>query len=457
MASCISADDKLRSRLSPALILLSLAQFVIALDYSIIYVALPDIAGSLQLPDAHAQWIVSAYGVIFAGFLLAGGRLCDAAGAKNMFVFAMALFSLASLLGGITTSAAALIVARGIQGLGAALLQPAIIALISHYFRPGQERANALTVWSAVGAAGLVAGVVLGGLFTQLSWRLVFLVNVPIGLICIWSARRYFLAIVRPAQRQKLPLLSSLLGTLSVLSIVLAMTSLADHGLDHINTHRGLGASAILLSLFLLGERYGRRPLVGRGIRRLVSLQRGSIASALYMASVGTELFLLTLLMQAHYSYSALQTGLVFIPLTLMIIVGNAIAGKLFTRIPAPRVLRWGFLLGAAGLLAIVFSLEEHIDWFLFIPGLLLSGVGHGMIYTAKFVVGMHEVPDEQQGIASGLMVTAQYASGAIALALMVIILNAYAGMTGFQYGFAALIGFALLGALLTEEISKTV
>lgn len=454
MASCISADDNLRSRLSFTLITLSLAQFVIALDYSIIYVALPNIAASLQLADAHAQWIVSAYGVIFAGFLLAGGKLCDAAGAKNIFVFAVALFSLASLLGGITTSAAALIVARGMQGLGAALLQPSIIALISHHFSSGREREKALTVWSAVGAAGLVAGVVLGGLFTQICWRLVFLVNVPIGLICIWFARRYFYASVRPARRKKLPLLSSLSGTVSVLGIVLAMTSLADHGLNHINTHRWLGASAIFLSLFLLGEKYGRQPLVGRGIRRLVSLRRGSISSALYMASVGTELFLLTLLMQEHYGYSAWQTGLLFIPLTLMIIVGNAIAGKLFMRIPALRVLRWGFLLGAAGLLLIVFSLER-IDWLLFIPGLLLSGVGHGMIYTAKFVVGMSEVPDEQQGIASGVMITAQYASGAIALALMVIILNGHAGVAGFQYGFAALIGFALLGALLTKDMGK--
>ncbi|MFE8152001.1 MFS transporter [Brenneria goodwinii] len=457
MTNCIPEDDNLLPRLSLTLIVLSLAQFVIALDYSIIYVALPSIANSLQLADAHAQWIVSAYGVIFAGFLLVGGRLCDAIGAKSMFIFALTLFSLASLLGGMTTSAAALIVARGIQGLGAAFMQPAIIALISHHFSPGRERAKALTVWSAVGAAGLVAGVVLGGLFTQISWRLVFLVNVPIGLICIWSARRYFHAIVRPAQRQRLPLWSSLLGTLSVLSIVLAMTSLADHGLHHINTHRWFGMTAISLSLFLLGEKYGKQPLVGRGVRRLVSLQRGSLSSALYMASVGTELFLLTLLMQDHYGYSALQTGLLFIPLTLMIIVGNAVAGKLFTRMAALRVLRWGFLLGATGLLLIVFSLEEQIDWLWFIPGLLLSGVGHGMIYTAKFVVGMHEVPDEQQGIASGLMITAQYASGAIALALMVIVLNLHPGMAGFQYGFAALIGFALLGALLTEDIGKSV
>ncbi|MCG8709355.1 MFS transporter [Brenneria sp. 4F2] len=457
MPACLAASPRRRWRLAPVLYVLSSAQFVIALDYSIIYVALPNIASSLQLADAHAQWIVSAYGVIFAGFLLAGGRLCDAVGAKKMFMLAMALFSLASLLGGLTTSAAALIVARGVQGLGAALLQPAIIALISHHFSPGRERAKALTLWSSVGAAGLVAGVVLGGLFAQFSWRLVFLVNVPIGLICIWSARRYFHRMVCPAPRQKLPLLSSLLGTASVLSMVLAMASLAEHGLDHINTHRWLGATTIFSSLFLFGEKYGRQPLVTREVRGVVSLQRGSIASALYMASVGTELFLLTLLTQAHYGYSALQTGLLFIPLTLMIIVGNAAAGKLFARMAALRVLCWGFLLGAAGLLLIVISLRTQIVWLGFIPGLLLSGVGHGMIYTAKFVVGMHDVPDERQGGASGLMITAQYASGAISVALMVIVLNHHPGMAGFQYGFAALIGFALLGALLTAEISNTV
>ncbi|KAA8998853.1 MFS transporter [Affinibrenneria salicis] len=457
MAEGIAEGRGGRARLSITLLVLSLAQFVIALDYSIIYVALPEIAGALQLADAHAQWIVSAYGVIFAGFLLAGGRLCDAVGAKNMFIIAMALFSLASLLGGVTTSAHALIVARGVQGLGAALLQPAIIALISHHFRPGRARARALTVWSAVGAAGLVAGVVLGGLFAQFSWRLVFLVNVPPGLACIWSARRYFLVVVRPTTRQSLPLMAAVLATLSVLSIVLAMTSLAGHGLNHIDTHRWFGASAVFILLFWLGEKYGGRPLVAHGLRRLASLRRGSIASALYMASVGSELFLLTVLMQNHYGYSALLTGLVFIPLTLMIIVGNAIAGRLFSAFAAVRVLRWGFLAGGVGLLLILYSLEARIVWPGFIGGLLLSGVGHGMIYTAKFVVGMHEVPDEQQGVASGLMITAQYASGAVAVALIVVILNAWSGMAGFHYAFAALTGFALLGALLTEDISATV
>ncbi|ATA21131.1 MFS transporter [Gibbsiella quercinecans] len=451
MTGCISAPDGTLTRLSLTLAALSLAQFVIALDYSIIYVALPNIAASLHLVPAHAQWVVSAYGVVFAGFLLVGGRCCDAFGARSMFVLAMALFSLASLWGGMTASATALVIARGVQGLGAAFLQPAIIALISHHFSAGHARAKALTVWSTVGAAGLVAGVVLGGAFTQLSWRLVFLVNVPLGALCIWAAFRYFRVACRTVPRQRLPLLAALLGTLSVLGVVMAMSALAEHGLDHPVTHRWLGMTTVLLWLFLLGEKHSRQPLVACGLRNLAGLQRGCTASGLYMASVGTELFLLTLLLQNHYGYSAWQTGLFFMPLTLMIITGNMIAGKLFARLPAAGVLARGFMIGAAGLLLIACSLGENMAWLVFIPGLLLSGIGHGMIYTAKFVVGTDDVPDEQQGGASGLMVTAQYASGAVALALMVIILQVNPGMSGFHFGFAALTGFAVIGAVLAQ------
>ncbi|MEA9388960.1 MFS transporter [Acerihabitans sp. TG2] len=453
MATCFLDLGKKNS----PLVALSLAQFVIALDYSVIYVALPEIARSMQLTGSHVQWVVSAYGVMFAGFLLMGGRLCDAFGARKIFILAMTLFSLASLLGGMSTGASVLVAARGLQGLGAALLQPAIIALISHYYRLERDRVTALTVWSAVGAAGLVAGVVLGGLFIQLSWRLVFLINLPLGWFCLWSARRSFHGVIPLSPSQNIPLLPSLLATLSVVSMVMAMMSLADHGLNHIETHRWLGVSAIASLCFLLGEKYGNRPLVVRELRRLTSLHRGSIASILYMASLGSELFLLTMLLQGHYGYSAMRTAFMFIPLTLMIIAGNGVAGKLFRLIAPLNVLRGGFIVGAAGLWLMTISLTGQTGWASFTAGLLLSGVGHGMVYTATFVVGMTEVPEALQGAASGLMVTAQYTAGAIALAVLVSILSAYQGISGFYYGFSTLLGLSLLGALLAEEYDQTV
>lgn len=431
------------------LAVISLAQFVIALDYSIVYLALPAMAKSLALDAALSQWIVSAYGLAFAGFLLPGGRICDRLGAHNAFVVSLSLFSIASLLGGLAPSGAWLMLARGAQGVSAAVLQPAIVSLIARHFTPGAARAKALSIWGAVGAAGLVAGVVLGGLFTLASWRLVFFVNVPIAWLCLWLGKRPQRDSEAADMAARIPWWSSLLGTLAVTSVVLWLTSLAQRGMDNAHSHAWAGAAAVLLGLFLINETRGPQPLVARELRHLHTLRTGCWASAFYMASLGAEFFLLTLLLQNVYGYGALNAGLAFLPLAVMIIIGNVLAGKLISGQPAVKVLFWGFALGAAGLWLMALAVMGRIPHGLILPGLLISGLAHGMIYTANFVVGLTALPQDKQGAAGGLMVTAQYAGGAIALSMLVMLLGYYPGVTGFFYAFGLLTFFACAGALV--------
>ena len=430
------------------LMVLSFAQFVIALDYSIIYVALPEITRGLSLANTHAQWVVSAYGLFFAGFLLLGGRLCDRYGSGFVFLLASSVFGVASLLGGLSPNGELLMLARALQGISAAAMQPAIISLISSRFAEGSERAKALSIWGAVGASGLVAGVVLGGVFTVISWRLVFYVNVPLVLICVlagYSSMRQDKD--RTRAQAKIPVMASIIGTAAVLSFVLLLTLVTEQQQYQQVLPLLSLIVAVLAVVFLLIERFAARPLIERDVRPIRTLRIGCAASAFYMAGVGSEFFIVTLLLQDGYGINAFTTGIMFLPLSITIILGNMLAGRLIGRYRANQVLFAGFLVGGGGIALIAMTLNG-VSWQpFFFTGMVISGLGHGLIYTAKFVVGIRGIPEDKQGAASSLMVTAQYASGAITLALLVIILSFTSGMVSYQLAFALLVLFCVLGA----------
>ncbi|WP_063915348.1 MFS transporter [Burkholderia stagnalis] len=426
---------------------LSFAQFMIALDYSIIYVALPEISNGLHIDDSVSQWIVSSYGLLFAGFLLVGGRICDRYGPASAFAVSIAIFGAASLLGGIAPDGTFLLLARAIQGVSAAILQPAIIALIAGNFPEGRERARALSIWGAVGASGLVAGVVLGGLLALVSWRLIFVINGPVALACLLLGQRYFARNTAAPDAARIPLLASLFGTVAVLSFVLWLTLQAEYGWTHPWTRIVFTASVVLLAIFAIAEAKLPLPLIQRDLRAIRSLKLGCAASALYMASVGSEFFLITLLLQKLYGYDVWTTGLLFLPLSITIILGNMLAERILRRYAAGRVLAFGFVLGAAGLLYLALRIGYRDYWLDVFPGLLVSGLGHGIIYTSKFVVGIRGITEQQQGAASSLMVTAQYGSGSIALALLVITLGIGEPAHAYAAAFALTAFFAILGA----------
>ena len=435
------------------LAVLSVAQFLIALDYSIIYIALPSVAADLGLAPSLAQWIISAYAVMFAGFLVVGGRLTDRIGAKRLFVAAIVFFGVASAVGGAAAGGGVLLAARGAQGLGAALLQPAILGLIGTTFPAGPARSRALAVWGAVGASGLAAGAVLGGLLTTASWRLTFVINVPLTLLCAAGA----LVWIRSAAAttaERIPLRGAVLGTGTVLTLVLGLTLGADRGWQAWPTLVSLALAVVLFAAFVAGERGA--PLIEPALRRVRTLRAGAVATALYMASVGSEFYLLTLLLQSMKDYDALQAGLAFVPLAVLVTAGNGAAGRAVRTYSPRTVLAAGFAFAAAGLLWLALAL--HGDSYVrdLLPGLLLSGFGHGVIYPVMFIIGTQDVPARHQGTAGALLTTSQYLSAAITVAVLTLVLGPAPDHAAFRTAFLVTAGAAVAGvALVTRRHAR--
>ncbi|MFL6071912.1 MAG: MFS transporter [Mycobacteriales bacterium] len=444
------------SRSAPApgavLAVLSIAQFLIALDYSIIYVALPSIAADLDVQPQLAQWIVSAYAVLFAGFLVVGGRLSDRIGAGRLFILAMVVFGLASAVGGAAGDGAVLLAARGVQGLGAALLQPAVLGLIGTTFDTGPARSRAVAVWGSVGALGLAAGAILGGLLTTISWRLIFEVNVPLTLLCAAGAAVWVRGARDNRPTDRVPLLASALGTGTVLTLVLGLTLTSDRGWGSPLTLGCLGLALVLFGWFVRNERLAVAVLVEPVLRGTRSLRIGAAATALYMASVGSEFFLVTLLLQDRKGYTPLQAGLAFLPLALMITAGSTTAGRAVRRLPPAIVLSGGFAVAAVGLAWLSFTLHGDSYAVDLLPGLLLSGFGHGAIYTSMFIIGTRDVPESHQSTAGALLTTSQYLAGALTLAVLTLALGGSPGDGEFRTAF--LITTAAATAGLTTVVA---
>ncbi|MFE4972945.1 MFS transporter [Kitasatospora sp. NPDC056651] len=432
------------------LITLSAAQFLIALDFSVIFVALPDIGSDLELSGSAMQWVVSAYSVFFAGFLIVGGRVGDRLGARKLFMAALVIFGVASLLGGLAANAALLLVARGAQGVAAACLQPSILALVNTTFPAGRERTRALAVWGTVGASGLAAGVVIGGLLTTVSWRATFFVNLPFAVLCSLAAPRFLPGKAEQGRTAALNVLNAVLCTAMVLVSVLGLTLAADIGWTDPLTLGSFLVGVVLLALFTVRERGSGRPLVDPVLRRTRSLVMGCGSSALYMASVaGVEFYLVTLLLQDGRGYTPLAAGIAFLPLAACITFGNMIAGKLVGPLGVRRCLTLAFVVGAAGLLLLGLSARNHGYLVAMLPGLVVSGLGHGMIYTSMFVGGTREVDDRNQGVAGALMTTTQYAGGAFGVAALILVLGTHPGDGAFRTGFLLAGAVALAGAVL--------
>ncbi|MFB9908967.1 MFS transporter [Allokutzneria oryzae] len=432
-----------------ALAILAVAQFLIALDYSIVYVAMPSIGAELRLTESTVQWVISGYAVFFAGFLIVGGRAADRLGARRLFVGGLLVFGVAALAGGLAQEPTTLLLARAAQGIGAAVLQPAVLALLNTMFAAGPERNRALAVWGTTGASGLAAGVVLGGLLTTFSWRWVFLINLPLAAVCALAAPLLVIAGSAPRKTVPLNVLSAVLCTGTVLALAIALTSAASGGWASTTTLTGLGASLVLLVAFTVRERGSAGPLVDPVLRRTRSLVVGCGAAALYMASVGNEFFLVTLLLQQLRGLTPLQAGIGFLPLALAITAGNMVAGRLVNAFGSRRVLAVAFGIDAAGLLLLALLL--HGDSYLadLLPGLIISGLGHGLTFTTMFIAGTRDIADRNQGVGSALMTTAQYISGALGVAVLVLVLGPAPDAGRFMWAVLLTALFAAAGVVL--------
>ncbi len=452
-----------RDRRWVALALLAATQFVVVLDAAIVNVALPSIGRDLQFSQDDLSWVINAYTLTFGGFLLLGGRMADLIGRRVMFIGGLVLFSVASLAGGLAQSDIWLVAARAVQGLGAALVSPAALSLVTTIFADGAERNRAMGVWGAVAGSGGAAGVLLGGMLTQWAgWEWVLFVNVPIGLAAAALAPRLL-----PESRNDGPRRFDVAGavsvTLGVSMLVYALVDANSAGWGSAQTVVLLALSVLILGAFVAIERTSRAPLVPiPGIFRIRTISGVNVVAVLVAMSLFSMFFLITLYMQQVLGYDPLKAGISYLPLAGGIIVSAGIASGLITRFGFKPVLILGLVLTAAGLIwfAQISVNGTYVGDILF-PS-LLSAFGLGFAFVPMTVAAVAGVDEHEAGLASGLINTSQQVGGALGLAVLATIANSRtdslmetgsrlpnALTEGFQAALTVGAGFAVAGAVL--------
>lgn len=404
-----------------ALALLALAQLVFSLDLNIMFVALPRIGAALGFSSQSEQWVVSAYVVFAGGFMLLGGRISDVLGRRRAFVAALVLYALSSLAGGLAPDQAVIIIARAVQGIGGALLLPATLGLLATLFEEGPPSNRALAVWGGAGASGLSIGALFGDILTQgLSWPAVFFVNVPPAGVAAIAALRVIPADGPRASRRRFDVAGALTVTAGATLTVFVLVQ---------GPGTGWGSpliitAAVLAVAFLaaFGFAEARRPdaLLPPRLLRNRSLRSGAAATALYMATFGTLPYFLTVLLQTRLHLSALATGLGFLVPALAILTGTQLAGRAATRFGVRATLAGGFAIGAAGTAALALGFTAG-SYLALVPGMIVSGAGQGLTWTAMFTAVSTGVAPAEQGVANGLATTTLNLGEAIGLALLVV------------------------------------
>jgi EmrB/QacA subfamily drug resistance transporter len=445
-----------------ALALLAAAQFVVILDASIVNVALPSIGADLNFSQENLSWVVNAYVLVFGGFLLLGGRLADLLGRRRVFMIGLVLFALASLAGGLASTEAQLIIARAIQGLGAALLSPAALSLVTVLFEEGSERNKAMGVWGAVAGSGGAAGVLLGGMLTEWAgWEWVLFVNVPVGIAAAALAPRLL-----PESRTEgrhFDFAGAFTVTAGLSLLVYALVDANSAGWASAQT-LGLGAlSLALIAAFYGIERRSKAPLMPfPGIFRIRTITGINVSAVLIAAALFSMFFFISLYMQQVLGYSALEAGLAYLPLAVGIIITAGASAGLVTRFGFKPVLVTGLLVTAVGLLWFT-QVDVGGSYVSDLLGpMMLAAVGLGLAFVSMTVAAVSGVEAHEAGLASGLINTSQQIGGALGLAILATVANsttddALASGTampsalteGFQAAFAVGAGIAIAGAVL--------
>ncbi|HEX4191207.1 MAG TPA: MFS transporter [Marmoricola sp.] len=451
-----------------ALMLLAMTQFVVVIDASIVNVALPSIGDALHISQADLTWVVNSYTLTFGGFLLLGGRLADYFGRRRIFMVGIALFAIASLLGGLAQNETWLITARAVQGLGAAIASPAALSIITTTFSEGQERNRALGIWGAVAGAGGAAGVLLGGMLTQWAgWEWVLFVNVPIGAFIFWQAPKRLLESTATEETDRTLDLPGAITVSAGLALgVYAMVDAANVGWGATRTIVCLAIAAALLVAFVVIELRTRKPLVPFSIFRLRTLRGANIVGVLIGMSLFSMFFLITLYLQQVLGFDALQAGFAYLPLAIAIILTAGAASVLVTRVGFKTVLIVGMLFVAVGL-AWFSQISPGGSYAVDVLGpSILAGIGLGASFVPVTIAAVTGTEPHEAGLASGLINTTQQVGGALGLAILATIANsktsdafatgaskASALTTGFSDAFAVGACFAVVGAVLAAVL----
>ncbi|KAB8194290.1 MFS transporter [Nonomuraea phyllanthi] len=425
-----------------ALVLLCAAVFLDSMDLSLMGVALPAIGRDLSLPESTLQWLMSGYAVAYGGFLLLGGRIADLFGRRRVFLLSLAVFAAASLVGGLLSAGWPLVATRVIKGVAAALTAPAALSLITTTFAEGPQRNRALGVYSLAGATGYTAGLIASGLLTEISWRLVFFLPVPIALPVLAAAPLVLPRGVRPpGAREGFDVAGAAAVTGGVLLLVFALTE---------KSWPAGVVAVLLLGAFVVIERRRRAPLVPLEVFRSGTVGAANLAALAWAcATIGWQ-FVAVLYLQQVLGYTALATGLGIVPMGLAIVIAANVAGRLISRWGLGRVAAAGMLVQGAGILLFLRAGASGDYVTMLLPALVVHGIGNGLSFPSLNIAAVAGLPDERQGLASGLVTSAVQIGAGIGVAVLAAMMT-LGGSTpaGYRIAFLTAGCFSLLGALV--------
>jgi EmrB/QacA subfamily drug resistance transporter len=411
------------------LAVLAFAMLIVSLDQYIVVVALPEIGRELGYSAHTLQSVISAYAVASAGFLLFGGRAADLLGRRRVFVSGLALYAGGSLAGGLAPGPAYLLVARASQGLGGALVFPATLSLVNTIFAEGRARNRAVAIWGGAGAAGLVLGVLLGGVLTHVfGWEAVFFVNVPLAALVALLAFRLIPADARPETQRRFDLPGAFSATVGVTLLVFALVEGPNLGWGSPAIVVVATISVVALGVLVVTERRSGDPLVPPRLLTNHNLGTAVVIAFLFSATFGSLLYFLSIYLQDVHGYDALQTGVGFLLPTSIVVAASALAGRLVTCFGLRRTLVAALGVGALGAATLGLGMSPDGSYAALVPGLIAVSAGDGVVFTAMFIAAGTGVPDAEQGVASGIASTSTSIGAAVGLAILVLVANSRTG-----------------------------
>lgn len=448
------------------------ANFMVSLDIAIVNVALPSLQADLGVDPGDLQWLVTIYALMLGGFLLLGGRASDLLGRRNVLVTGIILFTSASLAAGLSTTLAPLIAARAAQGIGAALMVPSALSILANTFAAGHERTKAIGAFGAVGGSAATVGVIAGGALTSgPGWEWVFLLNVPIGVVLVALVLRVVPIGERVRGAADLP--GAFLVTGGLLAVVYAISEAPDHGWDSLRTLGALSAGLALLVAFVAVEARTGDPLLPLSIFRRRTLTAANLVAALVFASFFATIFQASLFMQQVLDYSAIRTGLAYIPIAgTTVVIAAVVAPVVVGRIGSGSALAIGEVLAAVGLVWLAQAPVDAGYWGEVFPGFLLIGIGSGFAAMASEVAAFIGVEERFSGLAGGMIETSREIGGALGVAVVATVAFArtddvllslggdatsfpIAFTEGFHRGSLVAAGFAIVAALAAAFVLR--
>lgn len=444
--------------------LVTMAQFMVILDFSIIQIALPTIGKELGVSIDALQWLVTAYGITFAGFLMLSGRSGDVYGHRRLFIIGLLIFSIASLFGGIAPSETVLVGARAIQGLGAAIASATGLSILVAAFPEGRARNRALSIFAAVMGSAFASGMIAGGLITAfLGWRWIFDINVPIGFAVVLLSLKFISKSKRlKSESANLDFGGAILVTGGLMTLVYALTSVQNVGIKSLHTLAFLGLSAFVLGAFLVAEKRTKVPLMPlRFVRREAVFGANALAMLTLAAYVGM-IFIITIYLQRVLGFSPLSAGLAFAPMGLVFVIASGfLSSKFVNRFGVRAVLVAGMILSTAGYVFFT-QISVHENYLSgLLPSMTLISLGNGLAFTATNIAALAGTRRGEEGLASGLINTSRQIGGPIGLAVLITIASIWTSqdlssglsqstalVAGFDHAFFAAAGLAGIGAL---------